>query len=228
MLLPLLIIGVFRAEKIKVSRLLMYGIGMLVLAVALLPIIRGHRYAQFPVEDLVDRAFVMDLSRAPVLAQALQWSAPLDTEIVPYPGAGYLPSLLFYVPRELAPFKGYSTARRFTSKLIGVSLNEVHWNPGMGAISELVLNFGWLLCIPGLIVYGICMGFLDRLSLHIPSLVVPTRLGGLWVLFHALGALYIHFVSMGVVCVMLHLFFAERSPSPQARQPHAQRAHADV
>lgn len=124
--------------------------------------------------------------------------------------AGYIYSALFYVPRSIAPFKGRSTADYFTSYIASEPLEGIAWGFAFGAIEEIILNTGFLGFLPGIIIYGLCLGSLDKLSLHIPSLLVATRLGAIWLCGYSSTSILLTFVTMAIVCWICHFLFVEK------------------
>lgn len=217
LILPVLIFVIFRS-KISFSRLFIAATVVLLIASALLPIFKWQYTDQhLPMSDLVLRVIQGDVSRTAILQKTLELSRSAETEIMPYPMAGYVYSLLFLVPRNLAPFKGYSTATYFTSSIVGSRVDETSWGYGLGAIEELLLNAGQFLLVPGLLLYGLIMGLLDRLSQRIPSCVVPTRLSALWVCGYHLPAIFLLFGTMVITHILLNTFFAERISLIHAR-----------
>lgn len=209
-LLPILMVLLFR-KKITFTKLATFFMVGLIVSSALLPIFKWQYASEnHSIIELVAETIQTDLSRGPVLTSALERTQILGTRIFPYPMAGFVYILLFYVPRSIAPFKGWSTAQYFTSDVIGARVEATDWGFGVGAIEELLLNIGFLGCIFGLIGYGMCMGLLDRLSSRIPSLIVPTRLSATWLCGYDLAALTLTFGTMAIVGLFLHYLFGQK------------------
>lgn len=206
-LVPILILVLFRG-KINLQKILLFVTITLIIAAALLPIFKWQYANQnYSIGELVVETIHSDFSRSNVLVTALERTEPLGTKILPYPMAGYVYGFLYYVPRPIVPFKGWSTAQYLTSDIVRTPIEDTSWGFGVGAIEELLLNIGFGLCIPGLIVYGMCMGALDKLSSRVPSLGVPTRLAGIWLCGYDLPSLLITFGTMAILsCVFHHLF----------------------
>lgn len=179
-----------------------------------LPLFKFQHHSETDMGILVSATVAADLARAPVLVGVLQNSATIGTIIMNYPGAGYVYSALFFMPRSLVPFKGGSTAQSFTARLDGTLPEDTHWGVGISAIDEIALNFGVLLVIPGLIVLGMVIGWLDKASVMMPSLVVPVRLAAVWCMGYHLPALLLLFGAMAAVCLLLQRSFACRVPPP--------------
>src|SRR6185295_18361055 len=89
------------------------------------------------VGELLVYTLYTDVSRAQVLADALEKSALSGTEILPYPMAGYWYSAWFFVPRAVAPFKLNSTSSYFTTTFVGGDPATIEWGLAVGAIEEL-------------------------------------------------------------------------------------------
>jgi len=210
-LLPILAISMFRG-RISLLRLAVIAVSLLISASLLLPIMKWQ-YSErglSPTELLVE-TLSNDYARAPVLASALEQSKPLGTSIMPYSFSGYVYSSLFFVPRSIASFKGRSTATHFTAHITNTSVEFLgDWGFGICAIGELSVNGGLLLIVPGLILYGIALGGLDRMSHRFPSLLIPTRLGPLWLFGYHLPALLLTFGTMALVCFAGEIFFVKQ------------------
>jgi hypothetical protein len=88
-------------------------------------------------------------------------------------------TLLFYVPRGAAPFKGWSTSQTFTATIDRTHIAVNVW--AFGIMEELLLNVGYLLVMPCLVIFGMELGILDNISLRILSLLIPTRLAAIWI-----------------------------------------------
>lgn len=209
-LVPLLILVLFRG-KISVQKLLIFVTVAIIAASAMLPIFKWQYSASdLSIGDLVVETIHSDFSRSGVLTTALENTEAVGTKILPYPLAGYVYALLYYVPRSLVPFKGFSTAQYFTSHIVRTPVDDTNWGFGVGVIEEILLNAGWLWCIPGLILYGLCMGQLDKLSTVMPSLVVPSRLAATWLCGYDMPSLLITFGTMIVICWIFHHIFVEQ------------------
>jgi len=208
-LLPFLIICLF-GIRMSVLRITVAGAIFVTLAGALLPWFKWqHSTPGTHIEDQVSAVVNSDLSRTAILGAALDESLPLGTRVLPYSMSGYVYSLLFYVPRSIAPFKGVSSATYFTALLSHTNPMETDWILGIGAIEEAILNLGTFLVVPAMLLYGACFGWLDRLSLRFPSLVVPTRLGALWVCDHHLPAILLMFGTMALFELMMEFSVVE-------------------
>jgi hypothetical protein len=206
-LLPFLILVIFRF-KMTLGKLPIVAAALLLIASTLLTLFK-YQYAQAELQttDLIADTISNDIARGPVLRTTIELSDPLGARLLPYPFAGYAYSLLFFVPRQLAPYKGGPTAQYFTSYMSGDYFEDTNWALGIGVIEELILNGGVLLVIPGLLLYGVAMGLLDKVSWRVPSLVVPTRLAAIWLCGYNLPALLMLFGVMALVGASLHHLF---------------------
>lgn len=229
-LLPVLMIGVFMVfRRLNVRTIAVQAGVLLLLAGLLLPLYKWQFSAGgVSQSNLYSQIVTSDLSRAPVLGEALENSVPFGTRVLPYSLAGYVYSTLFFVPRLIAPFKGLSTSTYFTAHAVGSDPASIRWGYGLGAAEELSLNGGILFVLPGLVFYGAVMGLLDRLSRRFASTSVPTRLFGLWICGYHLPALLMLFGAMVAACTILELVFATRqqlrSPERAARPGSVVRA----
>ena len=97
----------------------------------------------------------------------------------------------------------------YTGYTTNQSPDQVHWGLGLGAIEELLLNFGILFLPLGLILYGFAIRQLDLASYRIPVLTAPTRLAAVFFLGYHLPALLQDFGAMAIVALILHGLFAE-------------------
>ena len=212
-LLPFLVLALFRF-RMTLPRLTIAVVILVVSAATLLTFFKfAYAQSQLDTADLLAETLSNDLARAPVMRTVLEVSEPVGTEVLPYSMAGYVYSALFFVPRSLAPFKGVSTAHYYTGYVAGTDPEETYWGLGVGMIEELLLNVGILLVVPGLLLYGVLMGCLDRLSYHVPTLQVPTRLAALWLCGYNLPSILLTFGMMALVGVALHLLFIRTQPA---------------
>ncbi|MDD1425230.1 hypothetical protein MEO94_12215 [Dolichospermum sp. ST_sed9] len=211
LLLPILIILLFRS-KITFTKIAIFFMVGIIATSTLLPLFKWQYTEQnLSIVELAAVTIQGDLSRSYILTSALERTEPIGTKIFPYPMAGYIYVLLFYIPRQIAPFKGWSTAQYYTSDVVNMPVEKMDWGFGIGVIEELLLNVGFWWCIPGLIVYGMCMGVLDRLSWRIPSLIVPTRLAATWLCGYDLAALTLTFGTMAIIGLFLDYLFRQKS-----------------
>lgn len=218
-LLPFLILALFRFKP-TLPRLALTAAVLVVCAASLLTFVKWQ-YADRDANlaELVQETIAADLARAGVLESALEVSGPVGSHIMPYPMTGYVYSALFFVPRSIAPFKGTSTAKYLTGHLAGSDPDETFWEFGVGAIEELTLNVGWLLALPGLLLYGMALGWINTLSQRMPSLVVPSRLAAVWLCGYNLPSLLLLFGAMSLVGVALHRLFSQEQHNAALLRP---------
>lgn len=210
-LLPLLILGIFWIRA-KVILLTTYGCALMVFASLLLPVLKpGLVFSEKNHTERMIHVIGGDLARMPVLAKVIDVAEPVGTTVMPYTGAGYVYSLLFFIPRRYAPFKGYSTANMYTAYLTGDDSEYMNWGVGLGAMEEILLNFGWIFLLPGLFIYGKILAFLDRKCLQIPVLVIPKSLMGVWMFGYHVPSLLQLFGFMAAVMVLMSLLFNSKS-----------------
>jgi hypothetical protein len=214
MLLPIMILALFR-EKISLQKISIFVIVAVIAASTLLPFFKWQKASSDDLSSsfgtLISETVEFDLYRGGTLVSALEKSDLLGTKILPYAMSGYVYALFYYVPRNIAPFKGWSAPRHFTSFIDKTAVEDTNWCFAIGALEEVVLNIGFLLSMPCLFVYGMGMGLLDKASARIPSLLVPSRLAGIWLCGYDLGALLHYFVAMIAVSLVMHLLFVEKS-----------------
>lgn len=207
-LLPFVIITLFWV-RISLRRLLIAGTIGVMGAALLLPFFKLQEAGNEDNFELLVSTLNGDLARMPVLEDVLSRSRLVGTKVLNYPGVGYVYSAFYFVPRSLAPFKGSSTAVAYTGYKTEQSTDQVDWGLGVGAIEELLLNFGILLLPLGLMAYGLALRQLDRASERIPALLAPTRLTGVFFLGYHLPAMLQDFGAMALVALLLHGIFAE-------------------
>ena len=218
LLMPLLIFALFRFD-ITTKRLFVIGMMGVVLAAALLPVFKWQFASKQEPEQLFVSTVLGDLYRAPVLIESARQSPLFGTNVMPYPGAGYVYAALFVVPRKLATMKGQSTAVWFTADVTNDKVEDTKWGFGISAIDEILLNFGKVLVLPGLILYGLGLALLDRLSSSFPATLGSTRLFGIWVMGYHLPALMLLFGGMIVMSVVLDLAFASSVSQSKKGRP---------
>ncbi len=210
LLLPLAMLCVFWFRT-NVVTLILSVMGLLLCAAIVLPWFKWqHSAREQSVGEKVATIVGGDLARTPVMASALEMSEPIGTNIMPYPGAGYAYGMLFFVPRSWVPAKGYSTAAGFTTHIVGGRPEEITWGFGLGLTEELMLNFGWMVCLPGLLLWGAALGWMDRFARRIPALSIPSSLAAVWSSGYHIPALLLTFGAMAGVSIALHVVFARR------------------
>ena len=203
-LLPLLLLLMFwRTPSLR--SISMGAIALFVTAALLLPLFKWQFAGEnsVPTSELIVSTFNSDLGRTPVLADALGRSPLVGTEVMPYAGAGYVYTALFFVPRSELPEKGYATAIEFTAAVVNEPAEMVNWRFGVGVVEELMLNFGTLAVPFGLTVFGIALTYGSRAARRVPVLRVPLCLGALWSFGYDSASLVLLFGMMAVVCVGL-------------------------
>jgi hypothetical protein len=208
-LLPPVIFAALRMRR-SLKRVVLVGTLALVGAAALLPVFKWQFSGPQGLGPLITSTLANDLYRAPVLLETWRKSAVFGTDIMPYSGAGYVYSALFFVPRRLVPMKGHSSAQWFTAAVTNDKVDETNWGFGMSAINELMLNFGTFMVVPGIALYGVGLALLDRLSAAVPTTTIPSRLFAIWIMGYHLPALLLLFGTMIITCVLLHTLFADR------------------
>jgi len=219
MLIPILVVFLF-ARSITIKRLVFVPAAALLLATVMLPVFKPS----FANDDrsFTDLTFALihgDISRAGVLAHAVDRSEAVGTRTLSYPMSGYVYAVAFFVPRSIAPWKGQSTAQEFTAAMSDTKLIDTDWGYGVGLIEETVLNAGIVFSIPILFCYGLLFGCLDKLKS--PALIVPLRLGTLWIAGYHLTALMQTFgpaiiVASAFLCLTRTRFSRLQVPGAQA------------
>ncbi|MFC4454714.1 hypothetical protein [Deinococcus sonorensis] len=206
LLLPLLVVGLFW-RRLSLARMAIAGVLLLVVAANLLTVFKykfGNDQAT-PRENLVVTTVMFDLYRANMLAETIHNAPTAGTTLLPYPGSGYVYSGLFFVPRSLAPFKGENTAKYYTAWKAGTAVQDTNWGLGMSLLDELLLNFGFIGVVPGLLLYGVVIGWLDRLVARVPSLIAPFCFSVMWMFGYSLPA---EILTFGVVALVALGMFA--------------------
>lgn len=167
------------------------------------------------------------LARAPVMASAFQRSEPAGTSVMEYPGEGYVTSALILLPRQIAPFKGESTAQRFTDEIQGED-RFGGWAFGIGAIEEAAVNVGWALSIFVLAAIGWGLGALETAVVRHPALLLPSSGGALWLCGYDVFAILLLFGVMFATIVSIDVWFFGRSHKSKRgwrRHPEAETGH---
>jgi hypothetical protein len=203
-LLPLLMLAVFwRPPTLRTI-----GGGAIVLflsAAFLLPLFKwqfaGDNAAT--ASELIVSTFNSDLGRTPVLAEAITRSSLLGSDLLSYPGAGFVYTALLFVPRALLPDKGYATAIEFTAAVINERAAWVNWRFGVGVVEETMLNFGIIAVPVGLAVFGMALALGARAARRVPVLHLPLCLGALWSFGYDSASLLLTFGTMAAACLAL-------------------------
>lgn len=221
-LLPFLMVILFRI-RLNLFRLALSVSLLFLFASAALVFYKGYAVDQSM--DLLARGEMVlgnDLTRAPVLARAVQESQPLGTTVLPSTGQGYLYAAQFYLPRALAPAKGYSTPSYFTALTNGEDAEYISWGLGLGFLEEIMLNFGYYAVFPGTVLYGLALGLLQRLARAWPCSAVGVHLAAFWMCGYALPSVLLYFGTMVILAILLQSLFVENrsSVSPQETVPN--------
>lgn len=210
-LVPILVFFLFR-NKITLRKFILFSSITIIVASLLLPLFKWQHETGVPAGELIAATISTDVSRASLLTTVVEATATARVhQIVPYPLAGYVYDLFYYIPRSLAPYKGWATADYFTSFITFTPIDQLSWGFAFGAIEEVIINTGYWCFIPGLVIYGLILGLLDRISLIIPSLVVPTRLGAIWLCGYSSSSIFLTFVTMSIVGIICHIIFVNES-----------------
>jgi hypothetical protein len=214
LLLPVLILVLFR-NKISIQKIgIFLAIGV-ISASALLPFFKWQHADSADVGvnigGLIAETIDADFYRGNVLATTLQMSNIVGTKIMPYPMSGYIYTILFYVPRGIAPFKGWSTSQTFTALIDRTPVADTLWAFALGMMEEMLLNIGYLFTIPCLVIFGMAMGMIDRVAYRIPSVLIPSRLAAIWMSGYESSALLLMFGTMAIVAFTLHLVFVKKT-----------------
>src|SRR5690606_1218127 len=143
-LLPFLIVFIFGSNRISFRKFAYTTIVLIVAAAILIPIY--YNPSRFGAERTVDttaietaaqKVIYADLSRAPLLYHAIDNSELTDTKILNYPMQGYVYTMLMYIPRPLAPFKGYSVTWHHTAYIMNWRVDDKRiWGFGLGILPE--------------------------------------------------------------------------------------------
>ena len=217
-LLPFLMIALFTVN-VGLTRLLAAFGGLLLVSALILPAFKWQA-TTLDRTDAMASVVSNDFARGGVLRSSLEMSETGGTTVCPTPGKGYVYGLLFFLPRQAVPFKGYSTATYFTARIMTMDPDTVNWGFGLGMLEEASLNFGTAFLLPSIFIYGIFLGLLDRAVARFPALLIPVSLAALWSCGYHLPALEISFGVMGIICWSMHKVFADRlSPMPAVRCP---------
>ena len=216
LLLPLVLIALFR-WKITMTRLAtVAGAGLLAAAI-LLPFFKWqYSDSALDVGELAASILSGDLDRSAVLGKAVELAEPVGSKVMRYPLEGYVYALAFYVPRSLFPGKGYSTAVYFTAHVLHASPESTDWGFGVGLLEEAVLNAGLWMALPLVCLLGYGMGRLDKLAQRIPTIVPASRLLGIFCCGYNVTAGLLLFGTMILCGVALHKLFAARPSLLQA------------
>jgi hypothetical protein len=223
-LLPLLLLLMFWRTP-SVRAISGGAIALFVSAALLLPLFKWQFAGEnsVPTSELIVSTFNSDLGRTPVLTETLSRAHLLGTEVMPYPGAGYVYTALLFVPRSELPEKGYATAIELTAAVINEPAEQVNWRFGVGVVEELMLNFGTIAAPFGLALFGIGLTYGSRAARRVPVLRLPLCLAALWSFGYDSASLVLTFGVMGAVCMALdgltRLFSCGPSPSVRPGVP---------
>lgn len=206
-LTPVLIV-LFFCGKPSLKKFIGVGSALMIAGILMMQITKGTK--DKTVGELGYEVFTGDLSRGPMLAASLDSSPAIGSRLLPYPGAGYVYSALYYVPRSVLPFKGYSTPTFFTARITNARGEDLDWAFAMTAIDELAVNFGWLPVPLGMFMYGIAFALLDLASLRIRVLKVTSLLSAIWLMGYSLPTLISVFGTISLFGGLCHIVFTRQ------------------
>lgn len=215
-LLPLVIFA-FAPKRIKVRTIGLIGVAAACFAAMLLPFFKWQYASSDSISDRIRFVINEDFYRAPVMVQTVGLTEPAGTRVMSYTGSGYVYAFLFPVPRSVVPFKGYSTATSFTAYLDHSRIDLTYWQLGISALDEILLNFGYIFFVPGVLLYGAAFGLLERMVGKVPTLRVPARLAAIWFLGYDLPALLLTFGLMAVTGALMFRIWGTSIPEEPAR-----------
>ena len=209
-LFPTILAALSFFRRISIWKAVALATGCIVFAAVILPIFRGSYAGQTLRNDnLLVEIIHNDFSRAGVIATVSEVSPPVGTDVLPRTLSGYLYSTLYFVPRQLAPFKGRSTAMYFTGFIVNESPEWLNWGFGVGMLEELILNIGTRYCLLGVFVYGLVIGWLSRTEVTHPTVSMPLRIGPVFLCAYHLPSLLLNFGLMWLVCIYFSWLFIE-------------------
>lgn len=161
-LLPLLVIY----ERYPRSKYLIYSFSFIVLIIYL--------YSSFKVTLLHSENLFLDITKNDFdmnwnLWYIMENANLFYSKIISFPGSGYLYTFLIFLPRNIAPFKGYSSTMQFTYYYgiqnnipLGAStIGELSWQYKFGVMQEALTNFGYLGVITVSILVGIVLWHME-------------------------------------------------------------------
>jgi|GEM_PF-2040925 len=210
-LLPFLILAIFH-YRVRILRLALAAVVLITISAATLSFYKGYAVQEnLELGDGLLQVLNNDVTRANVLARALRESREIGTHVLPFAGQGYVHSATLYIPRKLLPEKGYSTTAYFTGLSTGEDVEYLGWGLGVGFLEQISLNFGFWFLVPTILLYGLGLGSLDRVSESFPAAVVGIRLGAVWMSGYDASSLVLYFGSMTIFAMLLESFVASRT-----------------
>lgn len=222
LLLPFVIVAVCRL-RFRVATLAVAGTVALLAVVALGLVFKP---SDLPGSDEPSVVGTVNesMARAPVLVASVERSEIFGTSVMEYPGEGYVYAALFFVPRPLAPFKGESTAQRFTDAIEGPD-RFGRWAYGSGMVEEAILNVGLALAPLVIAGFGLALGALEGLLRRRSALIVPVSGGALWLCGYHLPAILILFGLMFVIMFVVDVLASRYGGGPdEAATGHSRQA----
>lgn len=202
LLAPLMILLFWRRASLR--RLAVGGGILLVIAAVLLPLFKWQYEQQIEsTRELLLGTLQADIGRTSSLAYSLERAQWVGTDVLPYPMAGYVYSVLFFVPRSIAPLKGFATATYVTAEMVNQLPDETGWLIGLGATEELMLNGGLILVLPGLVGYGLLFGMGHQYSRERRQYDIPLCLAALWLFAYNLPAILLLFGVMALAGALM-------------------------
>jgi hypothetical protein len=169
-LLPLLYIF---NKKRKIRYLLIGFMGLVVFSAVYAVMFKVNiKYSNVDFVDAIKRIIIGDIDRNWTYWMTIKHSKIFSNEIMSIPYSGYIYTLLTFIPRKIASFKGYSTESWFVffmgNKYVyewGVySISDVNWGITLGSLTEALINGGYVAVIPFSIGIGSLLSVLENMT----------------------------------------------------------------
>jgi len=169
-LLPLLYIF---NNKRKIRYLLVSFIGVVVFSAIYAVIFKVNiKYSNVDFVNAIKKIIIGDIDRNWTYWMAINHSEIFSNEIMSIPYSGYIYTLLTFIPRKIASFKGYSTESWFVFFMGNEyvyewrvsSLSDVNWGITLSSLSEALINGGYAAVIPFSIVIGLLLSILENMT----------------------------------------------------------------
>lgn len=208
-LLPILMIAIF-GFKISLPKFVVAGVSLIIAASLILPIFKWQYAVSSNDGNLVVKTIYSDFHRANVLTDNVDVLTSKTTAILPYFGAGYVYTASAFLPRSIAPWKGYSSSIAYTAWREGRDAKNQDWALAITSIDELLLNFGFI-GIAGLVFFGAVARLADHFSNRHVSFVIPVRLAIVWFWGYDSSVLFLLYGNMIIVGIFLHWIFVQKA-----------------
>lgn len=213
-ILPLILFLFYRRHSLRLLAMLLTI--MVIFVTLIRPFTKTALYenesnSTDPTELFIDTIY-SDFYPLPLIISLNKLVGPTQN-LTSYPFEGYVWAFSIFFPDSIATYKQSIRSSQFYSMhyVKGIPLDDVRHTMEGGLLSDIQINAGSWAMLPGIIIYGVVFGLLDRLSRTIPAMVVPTRMMAAIIYMYQLSAVFLMFGAIFIFTLTLSLVFTNHN-----------------